>query len=159
VRDERVVTPADAGALRAQDYAYFLAPPQRVVRLDWLFAEPQEAREAERQVFGEFALPGDVPLGALAEFYDLAVPPRYAQRSAAELFARRFDGEPQIGDRLKLGQAVLVVRELADDHVSKVGLKFDSVGSRLFGEPLRAPRARSRLRRWYGRLAGRQARH
>src|SRR5690606_37645309 len=124
--------------------------------LDWLFAEPQEAREAERAVFGEFVLPGDVPLGALAEFYDLAVPARYAGRSAAELFARRYDDEPQIGDRLKLGQAVLVVRELSEERVSKVGLKFDTVTARLFGEALVTPRARSRLRRLYGRFASRR---
>jgi cell volume regulation protein A len=158
VRNERVLTPEQAGALQPQDYAYYLAPPGRVVRLDWLFAGPTEAREAERAVFGEFALPGDVPLGALAEFYDLAVPERYAQRTAAELFARRFDGEPQVGDRLQLGQAVLVVRELAEERVSKVGLKFNTVGARFFGEALVTPRARSRLRRLYGRFAARRKR-
>ncbi|MCB1561376.1 MAG: potassium/proton antiporter, partial [Xanthomonadales bacterium] len=68
VRRETVLTPEQAGALEAEDYAYFLAPPDRVVRLDWLFAEPVEAREAEREVFGEFTFDGDVPLGALAEF-------------------------------------------------------------------------------------------
>ena len=49
----------DAGRRRATcaagDYAYLLAPPGRVHRLDWLFAPPDEAREAEREIFGEFS--------------------------------------------------------------------------------------------------------
>lgn len=146
VREGRILMPAEAGALQPRDYAYFLAPPGRVMRLDWLFAEPQEAREAEREVFGAFSLPGDVPLGELAAFYGLSIPTRYAARSAAELFAERFDGQPQIGDSLTLGQAVLVVRELDDERVSRVGLKFGGVGARLFGERS-APTLLQRLRR------------
>ena len=152
VRRETVLTPEQAGELEAEDYAYFLAPPDRVVRLDWLFAEPTEAREAEREVFGEFTFDGDVPLGALAEFYDLVVPPRHAERSAAELFARRYDGNPQVGDRIRLGQAVLVVRDLNEEQVAKVGLKFETVGSALFGEALLPQKARSPWRRMTARL-------
>ncbi|MEZ5436748.1 MAG: potassium/proton antiporter [Lysobacteraceae bacterium] len=152
VRRETVLTPEQAGELEAEDYAYFLAPPDRVVRLDWLFAEPTEAREAEREVFGEFTFDGDVPLGALAEFYDLAVPPRHAERSAADLFARRYDGTPQVGDRIRLGQAVLVVRDLNEEQVAKVGLKFETVGSALFGEALLAQKARSPWRRMTSKM-------
>ena len=149
-------TAEQAGALQPDDYAYYLAPPGNVYRLDWLFAEPKEAREAEREMFGEFVLPGDVPLGALAEFYDLAIPPRHAERTADQLFAERFDGEPQIGDRLRLGPAMLVVRDLVEEKVARVGLKFDTVSARLFGDSLTAPRARSPLRRLRARLGRRK---
>lgn len=145
VRDGRILMPHETDGLRARDYAYFLAPPGRVMRLDWLFAEAGEAREAEREVFGAFTLPGDVPLGELGAFYGLPIPARYAARSAAELFAERFDDAPQVGDQLALGQAVLVVRELADERVGKVGLKFGGVGARLFGER-DAPTLLQRLR-------------
>jgi cell volume regulation protein A len=155
VRAGAVHTPEQAGALQAEDYAYYLAPPGNVYRLDWLFAEPKEAREAEKEMFGEFVLPGNVPLGALAEFYDLAIPPRHAERTADELFAERFDGEPQIGDRLRLGPAQLVVRDLIDEKVARVGLKFDTVSARLFGDSLLQPRARSPLRRLRARLGKR----
>ena len=101
-------------------------------------------------MFGEFRLAGDIPLGALAEFYDLVVPPKHVQRTAAELFAERFDGEPQVGDRLRLGQATLVVRDLDDERVAMVGLKFEGVSEALFGESLMQPRQRS----WMRRLAG-----
>lgn len=152
VRAGQVLTTEQAGALQGQDYAYYLAPPGNVYRLDWLFAEPSVAGEVEREMFGEFVLPGNVPLGALAEFYDLAIPPRHADRTADQLFAERFDGEPQVGDRLRLGPAMLVVRDLIDEKVARVGLKFETVSARLFGDSLSTPKARSPLRRLGARL-------
>jgi len=133
VRAGSIALPSQAGTLQADDYAYFLAPPGRVYRLDWLFAAGQDAAEAEREMFGAFALAGDVPLGDLAEFYGLPIPERHHASTAAQLFDKRFDGNPQIGDRLTLGQAMLIVRQLDEERVSQVGLKFVGVGSRVFG--------------------------
>jgi cell volume regulation protein A len=133
VREGRVLLPEDAGALQAHDYAYFLAPTGQAPRLDWLFAEGSDARSAERDLFGSFALPGDVPLGELASFYDLQIPARFNAVTAAHLFDERFDGQPQVGDRLALGKAVMVVRQLKDERVAQVGLRFTGVGERLLG--------------------------
>src|SRR3546814_7461779 len=82
---------------------------------------------------GTFALAGDVPLGEIAEFYCLPIPARHHASTAAQLFDTRFDGNPQIGDRLTLGEAMLIVRKLHEERVSQVGLKFVGVGSRVFG--------------------------
>lgn len=131
VREGRILLPEEAGALVENDYAYFLAPTGQARRLDWLFAGGSDAREAEQDRFGLFDLPGDVPLGELAKFYGLRIPARYAAKTAAELFDERFDEAPQVGDRLTLGPAVLIVRSLNGDRVARVGLKFSSVGERL----------------------------
>lgn len=133
VRDGDVLTPEQAGTLAAEDFAYFLAPPGRVARLDWLFVEGSEAAEAENEMFGSFSLAGDVPLADLAEFYGLNIPERMGGTTAAELFASRYDGAPQVGDRIAIGQAVLVVREMGDEQVSRVGLKFARSGLSLIG--------------------------
>lgn len=135
VREGRILLPdADAArALAANDYAYYLAPSGIAARLDWLFAEGSDAREAERDTFGVFTLPGDVPLGELAAFYGLAIPARFAARTAAQLFDERFDEQAQVGDRLALGKAILVVRQLKEERVAQVGLKFAGVGERLLG--------------------------
>lgn len=138
VRDERILLAQESGALRAHDYAYFLSPTGKARRLDWLFAEGSQAREAEHEAFGAFTLPGNVALGELAKFYGLDIPPRYAKRTAADLFDERFDESPQVGDRLSLGRALLVVRTLRDERVAQVGLKFSGVGERLLsGAPKR----------------------
>jgi cell volume regulation protein A len=147
VRDGHVLAPDQAGPLNVEDYAYYLAPPGRVIRLDWLFAEGAEAKEAERELFGEFTLPGDVPLGPLADFYGLQLSHRLHQRSAAELFSERFDEQPQVGDSLDVGNARLVVRELNEDQVCRVGLKFKKTGSALQRSPGRMHRLLKRLRR------------
>ncbi|MGN6513417.1 MAG: potassium/proton antiporter [Lysobacteraceae bacterium] len=135
VREGRILLPDadEARALAANDYAYFLVPSNVAARLDWLFAEGSDAREAEQDTFGMFTLPGDVPLGDLAAFYGLAIPPRFAARTAAQLFDERFDEQAQVGDRLALGKAILVVRSLKEDRVAQVGLKFAGVGERLLG--------------------------
>lgn len=106
---------------------------------------------------GEFVLPGNVPLGALAGFYDLAIPTRHADRTADQWFAERYDGEPRIGDRLRIGTASLVVRELIDAKVARIGLRFELAGARRAGDPSATPRAPSPLS---GRAmpSGRQAR-
>ena len=131
VRSGEILLPEDSGPLAAQDYAYFVAPGETTPRLDWLFAEGRDARDAEKDTFGSFTLPGDVPLGELASFYGLTIAARFTKTTAAQLFDQRYDTQPQVGDRLKLGRAVLVVRALDDDHVTKVGLKFAGVGERL----------------------------
>jgi cell volume regulation protein A len=131
VREGQVLLPEHAGAFVANDYAYFLSPTGQAHRLDWLFAEGRAARAAEQETFGLFALPGDVPLGELARFYDLKLPPRFVAITAADLFDQRFDGNPQVGDRLSFGRALLVVRALRDDRVERVGLKFTGLGERL----------------------------
>ncbi len=133
VREGRVLLPDEAGALAADDDSYFLAPSGQAPRLDWLFAEGSDARSAEQDTFGSFTLPGDVPLGELAKFYGLTIPARFAASTAAHLFDERFDEQAQIGDKLALGNAVLVVRSLKDDKVAQVGLKFAGVGERLIG--------------------------
>ena len=131
VRSGEVLLPEECGAFAALDYAYFVAPGGQAPRLDWLFADGSDAREAEQDTFGSFILPGDVPLGELAKFYGLPMPARIARTTAAQLFDERFDAQPQVGDRLAIGHAVLVVREVRDDRVTRVGLKFTGVGERL----------------------------
>jgi len=131
VREGQVLLPSDSQSLAANDYAYFVAPGGKAPRLDWLFADGGDAREAEQETFGLFALPGDVPLGQLASFYGLSIPTRFAKSTAAQLFDERFDEQAQIGDRLTLGRAILVVRSMDDDRIAQVGLKFAGVGERL----------------------------
>jgi potassium/hydrogen antiporter len=134
-REGEVLLPDEAGAFKPGDYAYFIAPGGQAPRLDWLFAEGSDAHLAEQETFGSFSFAGDVPLGELAQFYGLKVPPRFAGRTAAELFDERFDGQPQVGDRLTLGRAVLVVRSLADDRVAQVGMRLPGMGERLMSDP------------------------
>ena len=131
VREGKVLLPEECGALAPHDYAYFVAPGGHAPRMDWLFADGGDARDAEQDTFGSFILPGNVPLGELAAFYGLSIPARFAKATAAQVFDERFDEQAQVGDRVALGRAILVVRSLKDDRIAQVGLKFAGVGERL----------------------------
>jgi cell volume regulation protein A len=111
--------------LEPGDYAYFLALPQNLALLNQLF-DPHRAPERleEHAYFGDFVLNGDAVLGDLAAVYGIAVPARHAARTLAEYLNERAHGRVVIGDRAPLGNAELVVREVQDGRVTRVGLKL-----------------------------------
>ena len=131
VRDGRILLAGEQSGLQANDYAYFVTPGTQASRMDWLFAGGEEAREAEQAAFGQFILPGHLPLGELAAFYGISIPRRFAGATAAQVFDERFDEQPQVGDRVALGPVTLVVRALDETRVTQVGLRFAGVGERL----------------------------
>ncbi|MGH8495617.1 MAG: potassium/proton antiporter [Gammaproteobacteria bacterium] len=126
VRDGEILDPIVAGALRSGDYAYYLAPPQRVHRLDRLFA--RTSGDVDREALGEFPLRGDVTVKQLEELYGLKVPAGESDLTVADLFETPLQDAPEIGDRLPLGSAALVVRELDQGQVVRVGLQFEDLG-------------------------------
>jgi len=123
IRDQAVVMPADAGALRVNDHAYYLVPPRRVAQLDALFAPHRELLTTDEPFFGEFDFAGTVSLREMAGFYGLNLDPDIADLSLADLFAERFDNAPEVGDHLPVGDATLIVRDMTDNRVTRVGLQ------------------------------------
>jgi cell volume regulation protein A len=124
VRGGRVLEPAQAGALMAGDYAYFLSPPLRVMSLDKLFASTKE-RHSEEAMDSEFPIRGDAPLARLNELYDLALTNIRGDQTVAGLFAEQFETAPQVGDTIPLGKCLLIVRALDDDGVARAGLQLE----------------------------------
>lgn len=122
IRNEAILSPQEAGTLRIGDYGYFLAPPQRVERLDRLFA-PNEGY-IDEETSAAFPFKGDVRLGAIADMYDLKVPPAEREMTVAELFNQRFEDNPRPGNQIDFGHARLVVRDIDDDNVSEARLDF-----------------------------------
>ncbi len=122
VRDEHILSPAEAGVLRVGDYGYFLAPPQRVARLDRLFSAAEGP--ADPEVATAFPFSGEIRVGAIAEMYGLEIPATERDLSIADLFADRFDEDLRVGRRIDLGPAALFVREMDGDRVSLAGLEF-----------------------------------
>jgi potassium/hydrogen antiporter len=148
VRDGEIRMADDIDVLTAGDYVYLLAPPGRLYRLDWLFAPPDEAREVERELFGEFTFAANVRLGDVAAFYSLPIRPRDGALTLGEHFARHYEHTVEVGDRVRLGPVTLVARELDEDAVAKVGLKMEGVRGAI------ARRARGPASRFLARLGG-----
>lgn len=124
IRDERVLTATEAGQVREDDYAYFLAPPERAAALDRFFVDMPPAASSEQQAIGDFFVPGHVTLGALAEVYGLAIGPEQQGKALTDLFADRFGRAIRPGDRVPIGPVVLLAHAVSEGRVTTVGLQL-----------------------------------
>jgi cell volume regulation protein A len=124
VRDERILTPAEAEPVRQGDYLYLLAPPERAQALDRFFVDMPPPLAPDPHQLGDFFVSADVTPGALAEIYGLSIEPQDAAASLADHFRKELGRAPKPGDTLPLGGIVLVVHAVDHDRVSAVGLRL-----------------------------------
>jgi cell volume regulation protein A len=124
VRDERILTPAEAEPVRQGDYLYLLAPPERAQALDRFFVDMPPPLAPDPHLLGDFFVSAEVTLGAVAEIYGLSVEPEDAAASLADHFRKELGRAPRPGDTLPLGSIVLVVRAVEHERVSAVGLRL-----------------------------------
>src|SRR5262249_45434285 len=117
VREEHILTPAEAEPLRQGDYLYLLAPPEKAQALDRFFVDMPPPALPDPRLLGDFFVGGDTTLGALAEIYGLSLAPEDAEVTLADHLAKHFKHPPRPGDRLPLGLIMLVVHKIVDGHV------------------------------------------
>jgi cell volume regulation protein A len=148
VRNERVLTPEEAGAVRAGDQVYFLAPPERATALDRFFVDMPPSMLPDPRLLGDFFVPSEAKLGALAEIYGLPIEAEYASTSLADFFVEQMGRAPHTGDVVQLGEVVLLAHMVTDGRLVTVGIRLaDSEASEAV-----APWARIKaaLMRWRG---------
>jgi cell volume regulation protein A len=145
VRDERILTPAEAEPVRQGDYLYLLAPPERAQVLDRFFVDMPAPAAPDPHLLGDFFVAGDVTLGAVAEIYGLTIAPADAATTLADYFSARLAHMPKSGEVLPLGAIELVVHDVAQRRVSAVGLRLPE-------EPEPPPRFKDRLKRLVRKL-------
>jgi cell volume regulation protein A len=124
IRDQRVHTPEEAGAVREGDHVYFLAPPGRVQALDRFFVDQPAVTLPEPETIEDFFVPGDATLGALAEIYGVTVSPEKASMTLSDYFTEQFMRAPKEHDALRLGPMALVAHTVENDKVTTVGLQL-----------------------------------
>ncbi len=149
VRDERILTPAEAAPVRQGDYVYLLAPPEKAQALDRFFVDMPPPRVPDPHLLGDFFVSGEATLGELAAIYGLVVAPDEAATALADYLGQELKRElghvPKPGDTVPLGPIVLVVHAVDHDRVSAVGLRLPE-------EPESPPRLVDRLKRLLRRL-------
>jgi cell volume regulation protein A len=124
VREGVILDPGEAGSMKVNDYAYYLAPTLRLGRLDRFFAIDGSAPESD--TISEFPFDGGLKVGTIADLYGLDVGPEERDMTVAELFAERLDGTPQENDRIELGDAHLVAHRVAEERVRLAGLLLEA---------------------------------
>ena len=150
VRDEHVLTAAEADGIRSGDYAYFLAPPEKAQALDRFFVDMPPPAKPDLRLLGDFFVSGDVSLGTLGEIYGLTIAPKDEDTTLAAWFATHLGHRARVGDRLALGNIYLVV-----DAVSKSG-RVKTVGLDLAeGDDEEPPRGAARVAAFAKRMLAR----
>lgn len=154
VRDERIMMPNEAEAVREGDYIYLLAPPEKAQALDRFFVDMPPPASPDPRELGDFFLTGDATLGALAEIYDLQVDEEEAQIALSAYFAEELDRNPRQGDVLFVGPIALVAHTIDEDRVTMVGLRLTEDEPLVPAPLLRAVQWPRQALRWLRKRTG-----
>jgi cell volume regulation protein A len=124
IREEKILSPAEAAPVQPGDYLYLLAPPEKAQALDRFFVDMPPPAMPDPRLLGDFFVTGDHTLGELAEIYGVSIAPEDTAISLADFIAARLRRSPKLGDTLPLRPIALVVHKLADGRVTSVGLRL-----------------------------------
>jgi len=146
VRDQKILSPAEAEPVRQGDYVYLLAPPEKAQALDRFFVDMPPPARPDPLLLGDFFVTGDHTLGELAAIYGLTVSPDDTATTLADYFAAQTKRKPRVGDILPIGPIALVAHRMTDGRVTSVGLRL---ADEIDEEPATM---RGRLARFWRRL-------
>jgi cell volume regulation protein A len=124
IRDERILSPAEADPVVAGDYIYLLAPPEKAEALDRFFVDMTPSTTPDPHLLGDFVVSGEHTLGELAEIYGVSVSEDAARLTLSDYFDIHLDRAPKEGAELALDSIVLVARSIGGGRVNVVGLRL-----------------------------------
>jgi cell volume regulation protein A len=124
IRDQRILSPAEADPVAAGDYLYLLAPPEKAEALDRFFVDMPPSSAPDPHLLGDFMVSGEHTLGELAEIYGVSAGEEQAKLTLSDYFDIHLDHAPKEGAELVLDPIVLVARSISGGRVSVVGLRL-----------------------------------
>ena len=124
IREQRILSPPEADPVRAGDYLYLLAPPEKAEALDRFFVDMLPSSAPDPHLLGDFMVSGEHTLGELAEIYGVNVDGEQAQLTLADYFDIHLDHAPKEGATLTLDTIDLVARSLSGGRVNVIGLRL-----------------------------------
>ncbi|KRR29467.1 potassium/proton antiporter [Bradyrhizobium retamae] len=124
IRDERILSPAEADPIAAGDYIYLLAPPEKAEALDRFFVDMPPSTAPDPHLLGDFMVSGEHTLSELAEVYGIAISEDQAKLTLSDYFDIHLDHAPKEGAELALDPIVLVARNISGGRVNVVGLRL-----------------------------------
>ena len=128
IRNEQILTPAEAEPVAPGDYIYLLAPPERAEALDRFFVDMQPSSAPDPHLLGDFMVSGEHALSELADIYGVKVEDDQAKLTLSDYFDVHLDNAPKAGATLPLDSIVLVARSISGGRVSVVGLRLPEDG-------------------------------
>src|SRR4051812_17415154 len=153
IRDEKILSPAEAEPIAAGDYIYLLAPPEKAEALDRFFVDMAPSTAPDPHLLGDFTVSGEHTLGELAEVYGVAVDEEQARLTLADYFDIHLDRAPKEGAELALDPIVLVARSIGGGRVNVVGLRLPEDEEEAVPET-RMAKFKRKLKRMWASVAG-----
>jgi potassium/hydrogen antiporter len=124
IRNQNILSPAEAEPVAPGDYIYLLAPPEKADALDRFFVDMPPSTEPDPHLLGDFVVSGEITLCDLSQAYAIATPEEHAKLTLADYFDVHLDHSPKEGATLALDSIVLVARSISGGRVSVVGLRL-----------------------------------
>ena len=88
IRDQRILSPAEAEPVEAGDYIYLLAPPEKAEALDRFFVDMPPSSAPDPHLLGDFTVAGEVTLGDIAAAYGVTAEAEAVEAHPCRLFRR-----------------------------------------------------------------------
>ncbi len=132
IREGTVMKRETLDKLKPDDYVIALCPPEQLVVLDRLFAEPPKKRRwMWEDDLGEFVLEAGASFGDVCDQYGLPCELPDRGRTLEEVLIERLPRAFVIGDRIKHDSVELVVRSVEKGRIVQVGLELEAEVERL----------------------------
>jgi cell volume regulation protein A len=154
IRDQHILSPAEADPVRPGDYVYLLAPPEKADALDRFFVDMPPSSAPDPHLLGDFVVSGEVTLGDIAETYGVSVDAEQAKLTLADYFDVHLDHAPKEGATLALDSIVLVARHLSGGRVNVVGLRLPEEEEEQTAPLTRRAALRRKLAELWSQVAG-----
>jgi cell volume regulation protein A len=152
IRDEKILSPAEAEPVVKGDYLYLLAPPEKAEALDRFFVDMPVVPAPDPHLLGDFTMTGDVTLKDVADTYGVTIAPSDAHLTLADYFDIHLEQAPRVGAELPLDSIVLVARNIGGNRVNVVGLRLPEDEELPAPPQTRAAVAKRRVARAWSRL-------
>jgi len=137
LRENYVVPDRALADFKADDYVLLISPPEHTMTLDRKFLPKRRSEREKEMTMVDFSFPAAAPYAAVAAAYELPMAPEDQGRSLADVILARLKVAPVRGERVRIGEAELVVMEMDGVNPSAIGLRL---------EPPPPPQAVTRLR-------------
>jgi len=124
IRNQNILSPAEADPIAPGDYIYLLAPPEKAEALDRFFVDMQPSSAPDPHLLGDFMVSGEHTLGEVADIYGTNVSDDDKKLTLSDYFDVHLDHAPKEGATLALDTIVLVARSISGGRVNVVGLRL-----------------------------------
>ncbi|MGY4305526.1 cell volume regulation protein A [Bradyrhizobium sp. USDA 4369] len=124
IRNQQILSPAEAEPVAPGDYLYLLAPPEKAESLDRFFVDMPPSSAPDPHLLGDFMVSAEHTLDEVAGIYGVKLGEGEERLTLADYFDIHLDNAPKEGATVALDTIVLVARSISGGRVNVVGLRL-----------------------------------